>query len=128
MSRFKVNIRLFLLCFDNKMGGICLIGKIKKVMTSLKIFLKKNIQLRNKAKFVEKVVINDSSFFEGGNTIYNNTVVLSSNIGYGTYIGESCYINCCNFGRYCCVGPYVKTAIGSHPTRNFASVHPAFFP
>lgn len=63
--------------------------------------------------------------FEGYNVLGEN-VTFTGELGYGSYIGASSCINA-KIGRYCCVAQNVRTVIGSHPTRDFVSVHPAFF-
>ncbi|MDP4265925.1 MAG: CatB-related O-acetyltransferase [Bacteroidota bacterium] len=71
--------------------------------------------------------INNSSFFEGGNSINNNTEILDSYLGYGSYISNNSIIRKTKIGRYCAIGDYVRTCIGMHPASEFVSIHPAFF-
>jgi acetyltransferase-like isoleucine patch superfamily enzyme len=96
---------------------------IKKCIVSsyLKI---KNIK---KIKFEEKVIIYGKSVFEGKNYFSKNTEIVHSTIGYGSYTGVGASIVCSQIGRYCCIAPRVETVIGTHPTKDFVSMHPAFF-
>ena len=63
--------------------------------------------------------------FEGYNVLGEN-VSFTGELGYGSYIGSSSCINA-KIGRYCCIAQNVRTVVGTHPTRNFVSIHPAFF-
>lgn len=65
--------------------------------------------------------------FEGYNVIGQNNTIVKSNVGAGTYIGDDNYFVLTDIGRYCSIGSDVKVAIGSHPTRDWVSTHPAFF-
>lgn len=63
--------------------------------------------------------------FEGFNVL-GDGVSFTGELGYGSYIGASSGMNA-KIGRYCCIAQNVRTVIGSHPTHDFVSVHPAFF-
>ncbi|HEY5587479.1 MAG TPA: CatB-related O-acetyltransferase [Candidatus Paceibacterota bacterium] len=65
--------------------------------------------------------------FEGNNAIYNNTIILDSYLGYGSYVANQSNIKKTKIGRYCAIGDNVRTCLGLHPTSNFVSIHPAFF-
>lgn len=65
--------------------------------------------------------------FEGNNLIASNTVLRNSYLGYGSYVGKKSELNGAKIGRYTCIGPRVLNITGKHPTRDFVSVHPAFF-
>ena len=86
------------------------------------------IQLRRRSIIIRSgVKFNPKTTFEGGNTIYENCNVSSSEIGYGTYISENSILKSCKIGRFCSIAPNVKIMIGNHPTDEFVSTHPAFF-
>ncbi|EPR74769.1 acetyltransferase [Winogradskyella psychrotolerans RS-3] len=53
--------------------------------------------------------------------------VSSSIIGTGTYISENSSIRNTKVGRFCAIADNVRTGMGSHPTKEFVSIHPAFF-
>lgn len=51
------------------------------------------------------------------------------NVEFGDYsfIGSNADISGLKVGKFTCIGPYLKMAIGEHPTRKIVSVHPAFY-
>lgn len=63
--------------------------------------------------------------FEGNNRIGSRSKFRGS-IGYGSYIGEDSQLNA-TIGRYSCIADRVHTVSGTHPTRDFVSIHPAFY-
>ena len=65
------------------------------------------------------------SSFEGNNRIGKNTV-FSGAIGYGSYMGEKCDITG-KVGKFCSMASEIKVVVGTHPTKDFISTHPAFF-
>lgn len=71
--------------------------------------------------------INKKTIFEGYNFLGNNVVLKSSSIGIGTYISARSSIICTKIGRFCAIGNNVQTCLGLHPTKEFVSIHPAFF-
>lgn len=66
---------------------------------------------------------------EIGSNVYlgENTRVLSSHISGNSYISNDSSFSFTYIGKYCSIGPYVKTAVGKHPTKKFVSTHPAFY-
>jgi acetyltransferase-like isoleucine patch superfamily enzyme len=48
-------------------------------------------------------------------------------VGRGSYISGDCRLSAVRFGRFCSVGAHLHVADGRHPTRDWASTHPAFF-
>ncbi|MEI7723703.1 MAG: CatB-related O-acetyltransferase [Bacteroidota bacterium] len=80
----------------------------------------KNIKIGNN-------VATNNSLLEGKNKIYDNTVLINSKLGRGSYIGMDCYFNGAEIGRYCSIGYQVKVITATHPSRRFVSTHPAFF-
>ena len=84
------------------------------------------ISNKNKCKFGRfSYTINCT--FEGKNLISSNTVLHNTCLGYGTYVGRNCELNGAIIGKYTCIGPRVINVTGNHPTRQFVSIHPAFF-
>ncbi len=63
--------------------------------------------------------------FEGNNRIGDNTF-FAGKIGRASYIGDQCHI-VADIGRYSCIASRVITVRGSHPTRQWVSIHPAFY-
>lgn len=72
-------------------------------------------------------VASDASLLEGKNKICENTVFVNSYLGLGSYIGANCNFNAVHIGRYCSIGSNVKVITANHPTKEFVSMHPAFF-
>lgn len=95
----------------------------------LKSYLKRLLfKYKNKSKHVifdKGCEVTKFTQFEGYNRLGKNAY-FSGKLGYGSYIGERCHI-IADIGRYCCIAPSVETAIGNHPTKDFVSIHPAFF-
>ena len=63
--------------------------------------------------------------FEGSNRILERTLFRGS-LGYGSYIGRDCNISA-KIGRYCALASNINVVTGTHPTKDFVSIHPAFF-
>lgn len=85
------------------------------------------MKLNKNIKIGKKVKINKKTYFEGHNFLDNESELLDSSIGYGSYIGKNSKMNFCKIGRFTCVGPNVNIIAGQHPTSKFVSIHPAFF-
>lgn len=65
------------------------------------------------------------SKFEGFNSIGVNTF-FSGKMGRCSYIGDFGHI-VADIGRYCSIANNVKTASGTHPTREWVSTNPVFY-
>lgn len=92
----------------------------------------KTIILRAKYKgeninFTSKSSISINTKLEGRNTIGDNSIIASSSIGFGTYLGHNCTVQNTTIGRYCSIANGFKTIISTHPTENFVSTHPSFY-
>lgn len=84
--------------------------------------------IRNKKNFVNiqpGVDIVRGSSFEGHNYIGTYSK-FKGTMGYGSYIGDNCDINA-NIGRFSCIAAGTQTINGFHPTKDYVSIHPAFF-
>lgn len=81
----------------------------------------KNVTLQRNVELDSKV------YFEGSNAIFRNTKLKGSYIGYGTYIANNSTIARAKIGRYCAIGDNVTVSLGLHPSKEFVSIHPAFF-
>lgn len=66
-----------------------------------------------------------NTVLEGGNVIGDN-VTFVGEMGFGSYVGGNSYINA-KIGRYCTIASKVSTVLGTHPTKDFVTIHPAFF-
>lgn len=87
----------------------------------------KKAALSSKCRFEEGAVINQNVEFEGKNLLGRNTYFLNSYMGYASYVSDSGFLNNVHIGRFTCIGPNVRTALGRHPSRGMVSVHPSFF-
>ena len=98
-------------------------------------WLKSCKMILNKAKwrFTKQVIcesksrVYSSCKFEGHNRICSNAYVSNTYLGSGTYIGMNSSVISAKIGRYTSIGPCVRITSGSHPTRQFVSMHPAFY-
>lgn len=96
------------------------------MLTTLKQFIHRFKVIR-KCKVSCKATIDSKCLFEGSNRIIGCSKVLSSIIGFGTYINEDSFITHTKIGRYSCIANGVMTVSGNHPTSKFVSIHPAFY-
>ena len=65
--------------------------------------------------------------FEGGNRVCRGTIVVNSNIGYGSYVGPDSKVWKTKIGRFVSIGPRFTIVAGRHPVSGFVSTHPAFY-
>ncbi len=65
--------------------------------------------------------------FEGKNSIGKKSRIISTSIGYGSYIGNACNFVNSKIGRYCSIANSVTVVSSTHPTNGMVSTHPAFF-
>ena len=89
--------------------------------TIIILFLRKDV----KAMIPSKIDLKTT--FEGKNIISRNVLLRKCKIGLGTYISKDCEFISTKIGRFCSIGPRVKTVHGSHPTSVFVSTHQAFY-
>lgn len=66
-----------------------------------------------------------SNRYGGCNRIGKDSRFFGS-LGRGSYVGSDCRISA-DVGNFCCIASNVVTAVGSHPSRDFVSIHPAFY-
>lgn len=95
---------------------------IKLSITAIKIsfFLKNKHSLR-------RVKIDFFTELENNIKIGEGCDLSSSLVGSGTYISENSSMRNTKIGRFCAIADNVRTGMGSHPTKKFVSIHPAFF-
>lgn len=98
---------------------------IKRLILSF--VYKKKLTNKKKCIFKENCVVDKNTIFEGCNLVSNDTQINNCYFGFASYVSHSSQISSCFIGKYSCIGPMVKTVIGTHPTRNFVSLHPAFY-
>jgi len=97
----------------------------------MKNWLKRNyyrlVNYNKNVKIGKGVVFNVNNTFEGLNFIDDKTLLVSSSVGLGTYIAGQSVIKHTQIGRFCSIGSNIQTGLGTHPSKDFVSTHPAFF-
>lgn len=88
---------------------------------------KRMLKIKKNVIFQENVGLGENVYLEGANLLGARCCINRSFLGFASYIACESQIDKCNIGRYTCIGPYVRTIIGRHPTENFVSIHPIFF-
>lgn len=103
-------------------------NSIKKLISKILFKIRKRKLVKAKKCIFDKDVIFDKSTSFGGRNLLGEDVRLNNvELGYASYIGAESRLSNVRIGKYTCIGPYVKNIIGTHPTRNFISIHPAFY-
>jgi acetyltransferase-like isoleucine patch superfamily enzyme len=92
---------------------------IRKVYFKYK-YAKSNLAIGNKARFT-------NCRFGNYNKLYDGAVLNNAELGDFTYAGENDRISNAVIGKFSCIGPDVIVGLGKHPSRDFVSVHPAFY-
>ncbi len=82
---------------------------------------------RRDFKCEDDVEFGNTCEFEGQNLLSRGSYLRNVYMGYGSYIGNDCFLRSTRIGKYTCIGPNVTIAIGRHPTKDFVSIHPAFY-
>lgn len=90
-----------------------------------------NIRLQNELKkyvrIGHNVVLDTQSIFEGANSLADGCNFVSSSLGFGSYCASNSFIRRTKIGRYCCIGKNVRVIDVTHPSKDYVSVHPAFY-
>ncbi len=71
--------------------------------------------------------IDNTTVFEGYNTLQDNVRIARSFLGRGSYIANGSIIGGAKIGRFCSIGGNVRTGLGVHPTKDFVSISPSFY-
>lgn len=93
----------------------------------------KNILFKVKSRFLNDVFfekgvyITKDSQFQGANYIHENTMFISSKLGFASYIGADCKFYNTVIGKYCSISDNVRVIINDHPIKNNISTHPMFY-
>ena len=98
---------------------IWLFWLIQKTFLEIKYFKK-----RIKLGYLTNV---RNSIFEGNNVLYDGVRFWYSTLGEYSYIAKNSQISRTNIGKFCAIGPNVMIGLGTHPTSQFVSIHPAFY-
>lgn len=65
--------------------------------------------------------------FGESNVIQDNVFMRDVSLGDFTYVSADCRLHNTRIGKFACIGPGVLSGLGMHPSRDFVSVHPAFY-
>jgi acetyltransferase-like isoleucine patch superfamily enzyme len=60
-------------------------------------------------------------------TVYERAVLSKVALGDFSYVGPGSRLNDTSVGKFSCIASDVLIGLGSHPSRNYVSIHPAFF-
>lgn len=71
--------------------------------------------------------LNTNTKFEGKNYIGNNCFIENSYIGYASYLSNNIDFRDTMIGKYSAIAEGVSIIRGQHPSRQFVSIHPAFY-
>lgn len=91
---------------------------LKRVLTRLKY-------VGRKVRIDSGTELAMSNRYGGHNRIGRNSSFFGA-LGRASYIGADCRISA-DIGKFCCIASNVVTAVGKHPSREFVSIHPAFY-
>jgi len=78
-------------------------------------------------RFIGDAFADDSCCFEENVTVGVETRLTSCKVGRYTYFSNHTFLNNCNVGAFCSIGPNVHAGLGIHPTRQFVTTHPSFY-
>jgi acetyltransferase-like isoleucine patch superfamily enzyme len=96
-------------------------------LKSFFLLLKNYVKFKNNSVYINFFVnFNDNTEFEGSNSVGKRTNIVNSKIGFGTYIGEKCYLQDCEVGKFTSIANDVRILTNNHPTTQYVSTHPAF--
>ena len=87
----------------------------------------KRLQFRRKCRIDPSAVIMGSVAFEGANKVGAHSRVISTSMGYGSYMGNGNLFHMCKIGRYCSIGSNVEVVSATHPINRAVSTHPFFY-
>ncbi|SMC54868.1 CatB-related O-acetyltransferase [Cellulophaga tyrosinoxydans] len=99
-----------------------------RLLTKLAIYFNR-IRLKSKKQITygKGAFIGFSVICEGRNGFGADSSIVSSYMGYGSYIAQNTKISKTKIGKYSSIGPNVSCIFGRHPASTFVSTHPAFF-
>jgi acetyltransferase-like isoleucine patch superfamily enzyme len=106
---------------------MAMINNLKYKLAKIWLYFKRPSYRKKGVFFGSSLYVNRQTIFEGHNQINGKGAIISSFIGFGTYIGEKGLFINTKIGRFSSIGPEVTCIIGNHPSNTFVSTHPAFF-
>lgn len=90
-------------------------------------FRRRHLKRKKNITYHKGAFIGFSVQCEGNNGFGKNSAIVSSKIGYGSYIAQGAKLAKANIGRYCSIGQNVSCIFGKHPANTYVSTHPSFF-
>lgn len=94
-----------------------------------KLFKKKQPSLAERfpsCEIASNAVVDDATFLEGHNCVYDGVAIDHAHIGLATYIGAHSNLTHCKIGRFCSISWNVEVIAGRH-SMEAASLHPIFY-
>ena len=61
------------------------------------------------------------------NTVYKFARLRDTTLGDYTYVARNSQVYNTKIGKFSCIGPFVNTGMGAHPSSEFVSSHPLFY-
>ena len=89
--------------------------------------VKVGISLKTHSRFGSRSFFTKGTVFEGRNFVGDNSSLIYSRLGYGTYVTQNTRLERAAVGKYTSIASEVRTIVGQHPTGTFVSTYPAFF-
>lgn len=65
--------------------------------------------------------------FGNYNTVYPGARLEKVSLGDFSYVAHDSNVYNATVGKFSCIGPQVMVGLGLHPSRDFVSIHPAFY-
>jgi virginiamycin A acetyltransferase len=93
---------------------------IQNILNFLKYYGKRGIFLGDNVKLAGTTLSEQ-------NTVGSESILVNSQMGYGSYLGQDCQFNRVSIGKYCSIGNNVRVVSSTHPITEFVSTHPAFY-
>lgn len=91
-------------------------------------FKRISVELSTNSVLKQGSYINKGTVLEGRNYIGRDTMLSNVRLGFGSYVSEGGDLSNVRTGKYCAIGPGVKTVLGRHPLDlKTAALHPAFY-
>lgn len=84
------------------------------------------VRYRKQCQISPSAYVNGKCRFEGNNRVGRETYLYSSELGYGSYVGNDNNLIRIKTGRYCSLGNNIKVVQITHPISGL-STHPAFY-
>ena len=89
--------------------------------------IKLYFRIKKQSHFARGSFFTRNTLFEGHNYVGKGSILIYSELGYGSYVSDRASLLKTKVGRYTSIAPDVKIVSGQHPTSRFVSTYPAFF-